>query len=482
MIKIKNYINGEWIESKTDRFLKTENPGTGEILARVPISTKKEVKQAIRAAKNAFSEWRKTPAVERARYFFKLRDLMEEYFEELAVIITIEHGKVLPEAKGEVRRAIENVEVACGIPSLMQGKISEDVAKDIDTYFVRVPIGVFAIITPFNFPAMIPMWFLPYAVACGNTCVIKSSEQTPLTMCMISSLMKIAGFPNGVVNLINGDKDTVDILIKHKDVAGISSVTSTSVAKEIYKKAAQYSKRVQCHGGAKNFLVVMPDANLEKTVPSIIDSVYGNTGQRCLAGANIVVVGDIYQELKKRLVEAASKIKVGFGLDKDIAMGPVISAVAKARIISYIEKGVKEGARLILDNRNVRVKDYPNGHYLGPSIFDEVLPDMTIAKDEIFGPVMTILRVKNLKDAIEMINANPFGNGAIIYTESGKSAREFAYRVDCGNIGVHIGLPAPMALFPFGGMKDSFFGDLHGQGQDAIDFFTHKKVIIKRWW
>ena len=482
MIKIKNFTNGKWVESKTDKFLKTENPGTGEILARVPVSTKKEIEQAIQSAKNAFPEWRETPPVERARRLFELKDLMEKHSEELAAIITIEHGKVFPEAKGEIRRAIENVEVACGIPSLIQGKILKDVTKGMDQYFIREPIGVFAMITPFNFPAMIPMWFLPYAVACGNTYIIKPSEQVPLTMCMILSLMNEAGFPKGVVNLINGSKDTVDALIKHKDIVGISSVTSTSVAKEIYKKAAQYGKRVQSSGGGNNFLVVMPDANLEKTVPNIIDSIYGNTGQRCLAGANVIAVSHVYQKLKKELLDAASRIKIGFGLDKNVDMGPVISAVAKTRIISYIEKGIKEGAKLILDGRNVQVKDYPNGYYLGPSIFDEVTPDMTIAKEEIFGPVMTILKAKSLEEAIEMINANPYGNGGSIYTENGRSAREFEHKAKVGNPGINVGLPAPMAFFPFGGMKNSFLGDLHGQSPDAVNFFTHKKITSKRWW
>lgn len=482
MVKIKNYINGQWVESESEKFLVTENPGTGEALSRIPVSTEKEVSQAVESAKNAFSKWREIPPIERARYFFKLKNLMEEHAEELARTITIEHGKILPEARGEIRRAIENVEVACGIPSLMQGKILEDAAKDIDSYFVRMPIGVFAMIAPFNFPAMIPMWFLPYAVACGNTYIVKPSEQVPLTMSMIFSLMDTASFPKGVINLVNGNKDTVNTLIEHPDIVGISSVTSTPVAKEIYKKAAQFGKRAQCHAGAKNFLVVMPDANLEKTIPNITDSIYGNTGQRCLAGANVVAVGNVYTELKKQLVETASKIKIGYGLDKSVDMGPVISAKAKERIIGYIEKGLKEGAKLILDGRNVKVEKYPNGYYLGPSIFDEVTPDMTIAKEEIFGPAMMILATENLNKAIEMINANPYGNGAIIYTESGKSAKEFEYKVNCGNIGIHIGLPAPMAFFPFSGMKNSFFGDLHGQGQDAVDFFTHKKVIMQRWW
>lgn len=468
MIRIKNYIDGKWIGSRTERFIKTKNPATGELLSRVPMSTEEEIEQAVQAAKSAFPAWRETPPVERARYLFKLKNLMEEHFEDLARVITIEHGKILPEAKGEVRRAIENVEVACGIPSLMQGKILQDIAKDIDSYFVRVPIGVFAMIAPFNFPAMIPMWFLPYAVACGNTYIIKPSEQVPLTMSMIFSLMDQVGFPGGVVNLVNGDKNTVNALIEHPDIVGISSVTSTPVAKEIYKKAAQYGKRVQCHAGAKNFLVVMPDADLEKSVPNIINSVYGNTGQRCLAGANVIAVGHVYQKLRTELLRAA----------KHLTMGPVISEKAKQRIISYIETGIKEGAKLILDGRKVTSE---KGYYLGPSIFDEVTPDMKIANEEIFGPVMTILKAKNLEEAIEMINTNPYGNGAIIYTESGKSAREFEYKVNCGNIGVHIGLPAPMAFSPFGGMKNSFFGDLHGQGQDAIDFFTHKKVVIKRW-
>lgn len=480
--RLKNYINGKWVASKATKVLDVENPGTGEILAQVPISTPGEVKEAVRAAKDAFPAWRETPPPERARYLFKLKDLMGEHLEDLARILTEEHGKVFAEAEGELRRTIENVEVATGIPSLMQGKISEDIAPGIDEYFIRVPLGVFCVIPPFNFPAMIPFWFLPYALACGDTYIVKPSEQVPLTQTKIFELINEVGFPKGVVNLVHGDKDVANLLIENKDMVGVSSVTSTPVAKQIYKRATENGKRVQCQAGAKNFLVVMPDANLEKAVPNITNSIFGNTGQRCLAGSNVVAVGGVYDKLKKRLIKAASKIKVGYGLDKGVTMGPVISKQAKERILNHIEEGIKEGAELILDGRDVEVKKYPRGHYLGPSIFDEVTPGMMIANEEIFGPVMTILRAKDLDETIAMINGNRYGNGATIYTSNGRAAREFRYRVNCGNIGVNVGLVAPMAFFPFGGMKDSFFGDLHGQSPDVIDFLTDRKVTITRWW
>ncbi|MDA2936318.1 CoA-acylating methylmalonate-semialdehyde dehydrogenase [Patescibacteria group bacterium AH-259-L05] len=480
--KIKNYINGQWVESSSSRVLDVENPGTGEILAQVPLSTRQEVHKAVKAAKDAFSQWKEVTPTERVGYLFKLKFLLEKNKEELARIITQDHGKVIDDARGEMKRAIENVEMAIGTPSLMQGKILQNVSKGIDEYFIRVPLGVFAAIAPFNFPAMIPFWFLPYAVATGNTYILKPSEQVPLTMKRVFELIDEVGFPPGVLNLVNGDKVAVDALIENEDIVGISSITSTPVAEYIYHKAAEHNKRVQCGGGAKNSLVVMPDADLEKTVPNIIDSVYGNTGQRCLAGANVIAVGEVYAELKKRLVESAKKIKVGYGLDKSITMGPVISQKAKEKILSYIDKGLEQGAKLILDRRSIRVKEYPQGHYLGPCIFDEVKQEMVIACDEIFGPVMTIIKAKDLDEAIEIINRGPHGNAAMIYTTNGKSAREFSLRVDCGNIGIQIGLPAPVAYFPFVGMKKSFFGDLHGQGQDAVDFFTHKKVIISRWW
>lgn len=478
---IKNYINGQWVESKSTETLDVVNPATTEVLARVPLSTPSEVETTIQAAKNAFQEWRETPPVTRARYMYTLRDLMEEHFEDLSRVIVEEAGKCIDEARGETRRAIEQVEVAAGIPSLMMGYGLEDIALGIDEDCVRQPLGVFCMIPPFNFPLMVPLWFLPYAVACGNTYIVKPSEQVPLSQRMLFQLMDEVDFPEGVVNLVNGAKGVVDTLLESPDVRGVSFVGSTPVAKYIYQKAAENGKRVQAQAGAKNFLVVMPDADLDRTVASLLASFFGCAGERCLSGAVLLAVGDVYEPLRDKFVEASSRLNVGYGLDEAVQMGPVISKRHMERVLGYIEKGVEEGAKLLLDGRDIKVKEYPNGYFIGPTVFDEVSPEMTIANDEIFGPVASIVKVGDLDEAIDIIDANPYGNASSIYTSSGKSAREFKYRVRCGNIGINIGIVAPMAFFPFSGARDSFFGDLHGQGTDAIDFFTEKKVVISRW-
>ncbi len=477
---LKNYIDGEWVASSGES-LEVDNPATGEVIARVPLSTAEEVDQAVAAAKAAFPEWRETPPLVRARYMFRLKGLMEDHFEDLARTIVEEHGKTIDEARGEVRRAIENVEVAMAVPSLMMGYNAEDIAEGIDEEAVLQPVGVFCCIAPFNFPAMVPFWFLPYAVACGNTYIVKPSEVCPISQSRLFELMDEVDLPPGVVNLVNGSKETVDALLTHPDVAGVSFVGSTPVAKHIYATAAAHGKRAQCQAGAKNCLVVMPDAVLDRTVPNIITSAFGTAGQRCLAGALVLAVGEVYEPLKAQLVEAASRIKVGYGLDEGTQMGPVVSRKALDRILGYIERGLEEGAELILDGRGVRVEGYPNGHFIGPTIFDQVRPEMTIAREEIFGPVLGIIRVADFDEALEIIEGIPYGNAASLFTSSGKWAREFKYRVRCGNIGINIGIAAPIASFPFGGMKESFFGDLHGQGRDAIQFFTDRKVVITRW-
>ena len=478
---IKNYINGQWVESKSTETLDVVNPATTEVLARVPLSTPSEVETTIQAAKNAFQEWRETPPLTRARYMYTLKDLMEEHFEDLSRVIVEEAGKCIDEARGETRRAIEQVEVAAGIPSLMMGYGLEDIALGIDEDCVRQPLGVFCMVPPFNFPLMVPLWFLPYAVACGNTYIVKPSEQVPLSQRMLFQLMDEVDFPEGVVNLVNGAKGVVDTLLESPDVRGVSFVGSTPVAKYIYQKAAENGKRVQAQAGAKNFLVVMPDADLDRTVASLLASFFGCAGERCLSGAVLLAVGDVYEPLRDKFVEASSRLNVGYGLDEAVQMGPVISKRHMERVLGYIEKGVEEGAKLLLDGRDIKVKEYPNGYFIGPTVFDEVSPEMTIANDEIFGPVASIVKVGDLDEAIDIIDANPYGNASSIYTSSGKSAREFKYRVRCGNIGINIGIVAPMAFFPFSGARDSFFGDLHGQGMDAIDFFTEKKVVISRW-
>lgn len=481
MTTLRNYINGQWVDSKSTEILDVVNPATTEVIGRVPLSIPDEVRAAIQAAKDAFSEWRETPPVTRARYLFRLRDLMEEHFEDLSRIIVEEEGKCIDEARGEVRRGIENVEVPAGIPSLMMGYNLEDIAPGIDEECVRQPLGVFCAIPPFNFPLMVPLWFAPYALACGNTYIVKPSEQAPLSQNRLFELIDEAGFPEGVINLVNGAKLVVDTFLESPDVRGVSFVGSTPVGRYIYQKGAENGKRVQAQAGAKNFLVVMPDADLDRTVASVLTSFFGCAGERCLSGAVLIAVGDVYELLKEKFVDGASKLKVGYGLDETVQMGPVVSKRHMERVLGYIEKGVEEGAKLLLDGRGIKVTEYPSGYFIGPTVFDEVTPEMTIAKEEIFGPVASIIRVKDLDEAIDIIHANPYGNASSIYTTSGKSAREYKYRVQCGNIGVNIGVVAPMAFFPFSGSKDSFFGDLHGQGRDAIDFFTEKKVVISRW-
>lgn len=478
---LKNYIDGEWVESKSKELLDVRNPATAEVIARVPLSTTDEVASAVRAAKAAFQGWRETTPYTRARYMFELKNRMEERFEDLAEVIVKEHGKILDEARGEVRRSIENVEVAAGIPSLMTGYNLEDVSQGIDEDCVYQPVGVFCCVTPFNFPLMVPIWFLPYAIACGNTFIVKPSEMCPVSQMVFFELLDEIDLPPGVVNMINGDKRAVDALLESPDVDGLSFVGSTPVGKYLYAKAAAHGKRAQCQAGAKNCLVVMPDAVLNQSVPAIMSSVFGTAGQRCLAGALVIAVGDVYEPLEKMLVEAASNLKVGDGMDETVQMGPVISQRSLDRVRGYVEKGIEEGAKLLLDGRELQLEGYSDGYFIGPTIFTDVTPEMTIAREEIFGPVMGIIRVDDFDQALEVIHSSPYGNAASLFTASGKWAREFKYRVQAGNLGINIGIAAPIASFPFSGMKDSFFGDLHGQGRDAIEFFTDRKVVITRW-
>jgi malonate-semialdehyde dehydrogenase (acetylating)/methylmalonate-semialdehyde dehydrogenase len=478
---LENYVDGEWVESDSADLLDVRNPATDEVIAKVPISTTKEVNQAVDAAQHAFREWRETPPYTRARYMFELKNIMEDRFEELAQTLVREHGKIIDEARGEVRRAIENVEVAGGVPSLMMGYNMEDVAQGIDEECLYQPLGVYCCVAPFNFPAMVPWWFLPYAVACGNTYIVKPSELCPMSQNLLFEMLDEADFPPGVVNLVNGDKTAVNALADHPQVKGLSFVGSTPVARLLYTKFASNGKRVQCQGGAKNCLVVMPDADVERTVAAILTSAFGTAGQRCLAGSLVITVGDIYEPLVEQLVVSAEQMKVGDGLDESVQMGPVVSKAALDKILKYVGQGVKEGGRILLDGRDVQVDGYANGAFIGPTIFTDVTPSMTIAREEIFGPVLGIIRVEDFYQAVDIIQESPFGNAASLFTSSGKWAREFKYRVQAGNIGVNIGIAAPIASFPFAGQKDSFFGDLHGQGMDAIHFFTDRKVVISRW-
>lgn len=479
--RLKNYINGEWIASEADRNLEVLNPANGAVIAHVPMSTEQETKRAVQAARRAFDAWRETTPFTRARYMFRLKHLMEEHFEDLARGIVLEHGKIIDEARGEVRRGIENVEVAAGVPSLMMGYNMEDVSQGIDEACVYQPAGVFCCVAPFNFPNMVPLWFLPYAVTCGNTYIVKPSEQCPMSMNLVFELFDELDFPPGVVNLVNGDKRAVDVLLEHPDVKGLSFVGSTPVGRRLYAKAAANGKRAQCQAGAKNCLLVMPDADLDKSVASILTSAFGTAGQRCLAGALVITVGDAHEPLLKKLVAAASGIKVGDGMDESVQMGPVVSRDALERIQGFIEKGIEEGARLVLDGRNTEVEGLEHGFFLGPTIFTEVSTEMAIAREEIFGPVLGVIRVDAFDEALEVIHSSSYGNAASIFTQNGGWAREFKYNAQAGNVGVNIGIAAPIASFPFSGMKDSFFGDLHGQGRDAIEFFTERKVVISRW-
>ena len=478
---LRNYIGGEWVAPQASEFLDLTNPATGEPLGRVPLSGAREVDQAVAAAQAAFLKWREVPPVVRARYLFKLKYLMEEHFEELAQTVTREHGKTLDESRGSVRRGIENVEHACGIPTLMMGKTLEDVASGIDCEYVRQPLGVFAAITPFNFPAMVPCWFWPYAIATGNTFVLKPSEQVPFSSARILELAHAAGIPPGVLNLVHGGKDAVNAILAHPGIAGVSFVGSSPVAKYVYQEAAKYGKRVQALGGAKNHVIVMPDADMDRAVANISESLFGCAGQRCLAGSVVVATGKAYEPFRDKLLDTARNLRLGYGLEPGVTMGPVISAKHKERVLSYVEAGRKDGATLLLDGRDATVDKHPRGHFVGPTVFDGVQPDMTIGKEEIFGPVASVTHVSNLDEGIEMVQRSGFANATSIFTQSGKAAREFRYRVGVSMIGVNIGVAAPMAFFPFGGTKGSFFGDLKAHGQDSIEFYTDKKVVISRW-
>lgn len=484
-LELKNYINGEWVASKSTDVKDIVNPATGKLLARVPISTTEEVNAAVEAAKEAFWGWRTTTPLARVRCLFRLKELLEEHFEELSRVQTMEHGKTIDESRGETRRGIEMVEVATGIPSLMMGYNLEDIATGIDEYTIYQPLGVCCHIAPFNFPFMVPLWFAPFAVATGNTIVVKPSPRDPISQVKLAELVDEAGFPPGVWNVVHGHKDAVSLLLEHPDIKAVTFVGSTKVGRDvIYRKCGETGKRAIVQCSAKNHMVVMPDCNVERTVRALMTSFFGNTGQRCLSGAVLDIVGDdkFYDEFLDAVVDTASRIRVGYGLDEATQMGPMQSIDGKERVLGYIEKGIKEGADLRLDGRKPDViGDYPHTRFLGPTIFENVTPDMTIAKEEIFGPVMSVVRAKDLNEAIEIANSSNFGNAHAIFTSSGKNAREFQYSVQSGNVGINIGIVAPMAFFPFGGMKDSFFGTLHGQGRDAIRFFTESKVVIQRW-
>lgn len=480
---IGNYVDGEWVRSSAET-KPIINPAYNTVIGEVPLSTFEELDAAVAAAKEAYPDWRETAPISRVRVFFKLKEVMEKRFEDVSRALVQEMGKTIDEARGEVRRAIENVETACSITTMQMGYGLEDgAASGIDEEAVRTPLGVFAAIAPYNFPAMIPFWFWPYAVATGNTYVVKPSSQVPLTQNILFEAIDEAGFPPGVINLVNGSHELADALMAHPDIKGISFVGSTPIAHHVYRMSSEHKKRVQAQGGAKNTLVVTPDCNLKRAVGNILSSVFGCAGQRCLAGANLAIVGDddFYDRFMEAFMEGVKNIKVGYGLAESTNMGPLVSHKAKEKVESYIEIAEKEGGKLLLDGRGVKPAGLEDGAFVGPTVFEDVTPDMTIAKEEIFGPVCAVMRCSDLDEAIDFINSSPFGNASSIYTDSGRDARRFRYEVDAGNIGINIGIVAAMSYFPFAGMKDSFFGDLHGQGQDAVDFFTDTKVVITRW-
>lgn len=476
--RLRNYVNGEWIDVDAANVQEVRNPATGEVIAETPLGSAEDVDRAVRAAHGAYDSWRRVPPVVRARYLFELKNLLERNFEELSATLTREHGKTLLEARGSVRRGIECVEVAAGAPSLLMGQAIEDVATGIDCESVRQPLGVFTCIAPFNFPAMVPLWFYPFAVACGNTFVCKPSEQVPLCQRLIFRLIEDAGFPPGVLNLVNGGRDVVNAFLTHPLVKGVSFVGSSPVAEHVYRTAAANGKRVQALGGAKNFLVVMPDADIDEALRAITESAYGCAGERCLAGSVVLAVGDCHDRVRDGLAAHAKALKVGDGSQDGIDMGPVISAAHKERVLGYIEKGEREGARLVVDGRQGAPE---KGYFVGPTLFDNVTPDMTIAKEEIFGPVLCVSRAADLDEALSIINAHPLANATSIFTSSGRSARDFKYKVDASMTAVNLGVAAPMSFFGFGGAKGSFFGDLKAHGREAFDFFTDKKIVISRW-
>ncbi len=482
--KLELLIDGNWKRSVSSQTQLIYDPGTGESIGEVPFATTEETNLAVETSQKAFEKWSNVPILERIKYLFKIRSLLEEHRDEIASINTQSHGKTLEESRGEVQRTIENVESAISTAyTLSKGETFDRIAEGIDEFSVKEPLGVFAIICPFNFPLMVPFWFIPYAVVLGDSIVVKPSEIDPVPTAYVVKLIEDkVGLPPGVLNLVHGSKDTVQTLISHKLVKGVTFVGSTPVAKRVYQLAGEHGKRALVNGGAKNSIVIMPDAKIDNAISPIVSSFFGNAGQRCLAGANLITIGDDTRKtVVNKFAKASSELRVGYGLENSTQMGPVVSKKSKERILDYVEKGLSEGAKLASDGRETKVISYPQGFYLGPTIFDQVAEDMTIAKEEIFGPIASVLSYDSLDDAIESINGNTnFGNMACIFTSSGGSASKFRHEVDAGNIGINLGVAQPAAPFPFGGRRESFYGILHAQ-IDTVDFFTDKKIVISRW-
>ncbi|TKD70714.1 CoA-acylating methylmalonate-semialdehyde dehydrogenase [Pseudalkalibacillus hwajinpoensis] len=477
---VKNFVDGEWIDAKTKDYQDVFNPATGEVIAQVPISTREDLDHAVATAKEAFLSWSEVPVPKRARILFKYQQLLVEHWDELAELITIENGKNFKEAKGEVQRGIECVEFATGAPTLTMGSQLPSIAQGLESGVYRYPIGVVGGITPFNFPMMVPCWMFPMAIATGNTFVMKPSERTPLLANRLAELLGEAGLPEGVFNIVHGAHDVVNGLLEHKQVKAISFVGSQPVAEYVYKKGTENLKRVQALAGAKNHSIILNDANLENAATQVLNAAFGSAGERCMACSVVAVEESVADEFIEKLVQKSNEIKIGNGLDEDIFLGPVIREQHKERTLQYIESGESEGAKLIRDGR----KDQDiqrEGYFVGPTIFDNVTSEMKIWQDEIFAPVLSISRVKNLEEAIDLTNQSRFANGACLFTNNGGKVRTFRETIDAGMLGINIGVPAPMAFFPFSGWKDSFYGDLHANGKDGVEFYTRKKVVTARW-
>ena len=481
MILISHFVNGKIFEGESKKTSDVYNPATGEVSAKVTLATKKEVDAVVDIAQQAFHSWSNTPPLQRARVLFKFKELIEKNSDELTKIIVSEHGKVYDDAKGSLTRGLEVVEFACGIPHLLKGEFTENVGRDVDSWSIRQSLGICAGITPFNFPAMVPMWMFPIAIACGNTFILKPSEKDPSCPLMLAQLFKEAGLPDGVFNVVNGDKEAVDALLVNKKVSAISFVGSTPIAKYIYENAAKNEKRVQALGGAKNHCVVMPDADLDGAVNGLMGAAYGSAGERCMAQSVAVAVGGIGDELVKRLSEKVEALKVGPGMDKESEMGPLITKDHLDKVKGYVDIGVEEGANLVVDGRKLKLQGYEKGFYIGGCLFDHVTSQMRIYKEEIFGPVLSVVRVKDFDTAVKLINDHEYGNGVSLFTRDGDSARTFVNKIQVGMVGINIPIPVPMAFHSFGGWKRSLFGDQHMHGMEGVRFYTKLKTVTSRW-
>ncbi|MDQ6619573.1 MAG: CoA-acylating methylmalonate-semialdehyde dehydrogenase [Pseudomonadota bacterium] len=475
------WIAGKATPALTKRYGEVTNPASGEVIRHVPLANAEDVDVAVRAARAALPAWKAAPALRRARVLMRFRELMEAQKKSLAAIVTEEHGKTLADAEGSITRGLEVVEFACGIPHLIKGEFSDNVGTDVDSWSIREAVGVCAGITPFNFPAMVPMWMFPVAIACGNTFILKPSERDPSLAMRMAELLKEAGLPDGVFNVVHGDKDAVDAILTHPGIDAVSFVGSTAIAKYIYETGARHGKRVQALGGAKNHAIVMPDADLDYATEAIIGAAYGSAGERCMAVSAVVAVGDIGDALRTRIAERAQRIRTGAGIDPEAEMGPVVTCAARDRIMGYIEQGIDEGAELVVDGRKPKVPGHESGFFVGPTLFDRVRPEMSIYRDEIFGPVLVIMRSESLAEAIALVNANPYANGAALFTRSGHAAKRFQRDTAVGMLGINVPIPVPMAFYSFGGWRNSLFGDLHVHGMDGVRFYTRGKAVTARW-